>query len=166
MKSINKFIKESSEDGLNGHWQDFVDEDTGEIVTMWVDDPSPEELERQEEERRNALKSYLDKCDKERQAYTDLKISSLEDQVWSMQQELKDLHNEYRELQIDQEEEVGALYVAGKEAEAEKLAQEYGEKFNKNSKEQEKLKKKLGTAQKRLNVARNKMEKIRSKLWS
>lgn len=165
MKSINKFIKESSEDGLNGHWQDFIDEETGEIVTMWVDDPTPEELERQEEERRNALKSYLDKCDKERQAYKELNIDSLEDQVWYMQQELKDLHDEYRQLQIDQEEELGPLYTDGKEAEAEKLAQKYGKQFNKNSKKQETLKKKLGMAQKRLNIARNKMWKIRSELW-
>ena len=48
-----------------------------------------------------------------------------------------------RQLEIDQEEEVGGLYADGKEAEAEKLAQKYGVKFNKNSKQQESLKKKL-----------------------
>ena len=78
---------------------------------------------------------------------------------------MKDLHREYRQLEIDQEEEVGGLYADGKETEAEKLAQKYGAKFNKNSKQQESLKKKLENAKKKLNVARRKMDKVRSELW-
>lgn len=165
MKTLNQYLKESSEDGKNGHWEDFVDEDTGEIVTMWVNDPTPEELEAQEKERQENARKYWEKCEKERQAYKELNIDALEDEVWSMQDELKDLHREYRQLEIDQEEEVGGLYANGKEAEAEKLAQKYGAKFNKNAKEQEKLKKKLGTIQKKLNTARRKMDKIRAELW-
>ena len=46
MKNFKDYlIKESEKDGKNGHYEDFVDEDTGEIVTLWVDDPTPEELE-------------------------------------------------------------------------------------------------------------------------
>jgi hypothetical protein len=85
--------------------------------------------------------------------------------VWDLQSRLKDLHREYRELEIDQEEEVGGLYVSGKEAEAEALAQEYGEKFNKNSEEQEKLKQKLVVAKKKLDDAREKWYKLTDGLW-
>lgn len=165
MKDINQYIKESEKDGKNGHYEDFVDEDTGEIVTMWVDDPTPEELEAREREREESARQYYEKCEKERAAYKELKIDSLEDVVWYLQVELKDLHQEYRQLEIDQEEEVGGLYADGKEAEAEKLAQKYGAKFNKNSNQQESIKKKLENAKKKLNVARHKMDKIRDEIW-
>ena len=165
MKQLNHYIKESVEDGKNGHWEDFVDEDTGEMVTMWVNDPTPEELEAREKEAEENSRQYWEKIEKEEKAYKDLKIDKLEDAVWYIQNQLKDLHKEYRQLQIDQEEEVGGLYVQGKEAEAEKLAQKYGAKFNKNAKEQEKIKKQLITAQNRLNKAQEKIEKLRNELW-
>ena len=161
MKNLVQYIKESSSDGKNGHYEDFVDEDTGELVTMWINDPTPEELEAREKEREESARKYYEKCEKEREVYKELKIDSLEDEVWALQDELKDLHREYRQLEIDQEEEVGGLYTAGKEAEAEKLAQKYGAKFNKNSKQQESIKKKLERAKKKLDVARHKMDKLR-----
>lgn len=165
MKDLYKYLKETAEDNKGGHYEDFVDEDTGEIVNLWVPDIDPEELKRQEEEREKSMQSYLDKCQQENQARKDLKIDELEDIVWDYQEQLKDLHREFRDLQIDQEEEVGGLYVQGKEAEAEKLAQKYGDKFNKNAKQQETLKKKLEAAQKKLDIARHKLDKIYAKLW-
>lgn len=165
MKNINQYIKESEKDGKNGHYEDFADEDTGEIVTMWVDDPTPEELEAREKEREESARQYYEKCEKERAAYKELKIDSLEDVVWYLQVELKDLHQEYRQLEIDQEEEVGGLYADGKEAEAEKLAQKYGAKFNKNSKQQESIKKKLEIAKKKLDLARRKLYKLLDEIW-
>ena len=165
MKNLVQYIKESAADGKNGHYEDFVDEDTGELVTMWINDPTPEELEAREKEREESARQYYEKREKERELYKELKIDSLEDEVWALQDELKDLHREYRQLEIDQEEEVGELYAAGKEAEAEKLAQKYGAKFNKNSKQQESIKKKLERAKKKLDVARHKMYKLRDELW-
>ena len=165
MKDLYKYLKESAEDGKNGHYEDFVDEDTGEIVTLWVDDPTPEELEAQEKQREEDSRKYWEKVEKERAIYKDLKIDALEDDVWALQDELKNLHKEYRQLEIDQEEEVGGLYTQGKEAEAEKLAQKYGIEFNKNSKKQETLKKKLEAAKKKLWNARKKMDKVRDELW-
>lgn len=165
MKNLKLYLKETAEDGKNGHYEDFVDEDTGEIVSLWVADPDPEELKKQEEEREKSMQEYWEKRKKEEQAFKDLKIDSLEDEVWSYQDQLKDLHREFRELRIDQEEEVGALYVKGDEAAAEKLAQEYGEKFNKNAEQQESVQKKLIKAKKKLNTARKKMDKIYNELW-
>lgn len=165
MKKLNHYIKESFEDGKNGHYEEFADEDTGEIVTMWVNDPTPEELAKREEESKKAMDEYWAKVEKEQKIHKELNIDKLEDDVWDLQSRLKDLHREYRELEIDQEEEVGSLYVSGKEAEAEALAQEYGEKFNKNSEEQEKLKQKLVVAKKKLDDAREKWYKLTDGLW-
>ena len=32
MKDLYKYIKESAEDGKNGHWEDFVDEDMVKLL--------------------------------------------------------------------------------------------------------------------------------------
>lgn len=165
MKNLNNYLKESEQDGKNGHYEDFVDEDTGEIFSMWVEDPTPEELEAREKEREENARKYYEKVEKERAAYKELKIDELEDEVWAIKDELHDLHREYRQLEIDQEDEVGGLYAQGKEFEAEKLAQKYGIQFNKNSKRQEVLKKKLEKSKAKLYKARGKMDKIRHELW-
>ena len=129
MKDLYKYLKESAEDGKNGHYEDFVDEDTGEIVTLWVADPDPEE----EAQKAELAKSEHDKYVKRLEAEKKLRktLDPLEDELLGLNQDLKDRTREYRDLQIDQEEEVGGLYVKGNEAKAEELAQEYGEKFNK-----------------------------------
>ena len=165
MKDIKNYLIESSEDGKNGHWEEFSDEDTGEITQLWVDDPTPEELAKREKEREADWNAYWEKREKEDELHKQLKIDDLEDAVWDLKSELKDLHDEYRQLEIDQEEEVGGLYVQGKEAEAEKLAQKYGELFNKNSKRQETIKRKLQAAKYKLHKAKEKMWKLRDELW-
>ena len=140
MKALYKYIKESAEDGKNGHWEDFVDEDTGEIVTMWVNDPTPEDIAAKEKEREENTHSYYE-------------------------QQLKDLNREYRDLRMDMEEELGQLYSSGKEAEAEKLAQKYGKQENRITKEQESLRKKLASAKKKRDIASSKFWKFYDKLW-
>ena len=124
MKDLYKYLKESAEDGKNGHYEDFVDEDTGEIVTLWVADPDPEE----EAQKAELAKSEHDKYVKRLEAEKKLRktLDPLEDELLGLNQDLKDRTREYRDLQIDQEEEVGGLYVKGNEAKAEELAQEYG----------------------------------------
>ena len=73
VKDLYKYIKESSEDGKNGHWKDFVDEDTGEIVTMWVNDPTPEDIAAKEKEREENTRSYDEKQQKEHEMRKQLK---------------------------------------------------------------------------------------------
>ena len=141
MKSFRTYILESEVDGKNGHYEDFVDEDTGEIVTLWVADPDPEE----EAQKAELAKAEHDKYVKHLEAEKKLRktLDPLEDELWGLNQDLKDRTREYRDLQIDQEEEVGGLYAKGDEAAAEKLAQEYGDKFNKLADEIEQLKNKI-----------------------
>ena len=165
MKDLSNYIKEAKR-RTPGHWEDFVDEDTGEIVTMWVNDPTPEELAQQEKEREEDLKAYWEKIEKEKQFRKQLNIDKLEDEIWNIQTQLKDLHTQYRQLQIDQEEELGQLLSAGKEAEAEEKAQEYGEQFNNNADEQERLKKELADAKKKLAIENEKWDNFYNKLWN
>ena len=165
MKALYKYIKESAEDGKNGHWEDFVDEDTGEIVTMWVNDPTPEDITAKEKEREESTRSYYEKQQKENEMRKQLKLDELDDVVWDYEQQLKDLNREYRDLRIDMEEELGHLYSSGKEAEAEKLAQKYGKQENRIVKEQESLRKKLASAKKKRDIASSKFWKFYDKLW-
>jgi len=141
MKDLYKYIKESEKDGKNGHYEDFVDEDTGEIVTLWVADPDPEEEAKKAELAKAEHEKYVKRLEAEKKLRKTL--DPLEDELWGLNQDLKDRTREYRDLQIDQEEEVGALYVKGDEAKAEELAQEYGEKFNKLADEIDSIKKKI-----------------------
>lgn len=160
MKTLKEYlIKESEKDGKNGHYEDFVDEDTGEIVTLWVADPDPEE-EAKKAELAKAKHDKFIKCleDEKKLRKT---LDPLEDELWGLNQDLKDRTREYRDLQIDQEEEVGALYVKGDEAKAEELAQEYGEKFNKLADEIDAIKKKIIE----LNPKVEKLQRELLKIW-
>ena len=159
MKDLYKYIKESAEDGKGGHYEDFVDEDTGKIVTLWVADPDPEE----EAKKLELAKAEHDKYVKHLEAEKKLRktLDPLEDELWGLNQDLKDKTREYRDLQIDQEEEVGGLYAKGDEASAEKLAQEYGEKFNNVADEIDKLKKQI----RELNPKVEKLQRELLKIW-
>jgi len=165
MKDLHKYILESQEDGKNGHWKDFVDEDTGEVVTMWINDQTPEEIAAKEKECEENTRSYYEKQQKENDMRKKLKLDELDDIVWSYEQQLKDLNKEYRDLRIDMEEELGHLYTSGKEAEAEKLAQKYGAQENRIAKEQESLRKKLASTKKKRDNASSKFWKFYNKLW-
>ena len=142
MKTIKDYILESEADGKDGHYEDFVDPDTGEICTLWIDDiEAAKEAEKallasQEEDRK-----YNEIIAKEKEIRKVL--DPLEDQMYDLEGELKDLKREYRDLQIDHEEEVGGLYTDGKFEEAEKLAQEYVVKLNKLDKQIKSLEKKI-----------------------
>jgi len=159
MKDLYKYIKESEKDGKNGHYEDFVDEDTGEIVTLWVADPDPEEEAKKAELAKAEHDKYVKRLEAEKKLRKTL--DPLEDELWGLNQDLKDRTREYRDLQIDQEEEVGALYVKGDEAKAEELAQEYGEKFNKLADEIESIKKKIIE----LNPKVEKLQRELLKIW-
>lgn len=163
MKDLYKYIKESAEDGKGGHWEDFVDEDTGEIVTMWVKDPDPEveklkwEAYEKEEEKMTDLRIKI----KEQEKNLVKQQEKLEDELWGYEQDLKNANRQYRQLQMDQEDELGQLYSSGKEKEAEEKAQEYGEQFNKLADEIEDLKNKMKKIQPQI----AKLEEQRDKLW-
>ena len=158
MKTIKDYILESEEDGKGGHYEDFVDPDTGEICTLWIDDiEAAKEAEKallasQEEDRK-----YNEIIAKEKEIRK--LLDPLEDQMYDLEGELKDLKREYRDLQIDHEEEVGGLYANGKYEEAEKLAQKYGVKFNK-------LEKQIKTIKNKISKLEPKIEKLQSQKWA
>lgn len=163
MKSIKEYINESAEDSKGGHDETFVDPDTGEIVTMWVNDPDPEleKLKWEAYEKEEAEATKLREKIREQEKNLVKQQEKLEDKLWEYEQDLKDCTRQYRQLQIDQEDELGQLYSSGKEVEGEEKAQEYGEQFNKLADEIESLK----TNIKKLQPQIAKIEAQRDKLW-
>lgn len=158
MKSIIDYINESEADGKGGHYEDFVDPDTGEICTLWIDDiEAAKEAEKARLAREEEDRKYNEIIAKEKEIRKEL--DPLEDQMYDLEGELKDLKREYRDLQIDHEEEVGGLYADGKFEEAEKLAQEYGVKFNK-------LEKQIKAIKNKISKLEPKIEKLQSKKWA
>ena len=141
MKSIKDYILESEADGTNGFYQQFVDPDTGENCTLWVNDPDPKEETKKAEQAKADSEAYWKNVELEKELRK--KVDPIEDEYYAAKDELKNLKREYRDLQIDNEEAVGALYVDGKYEEGEKLTKEYGKKFNKLDTQIEKLEKKI-----------------------
>ena len=158
MKSIKDYILESEADGKGGHYEDFVDPDTGEICTLWIDDiEAAKEQEKARLAREEEDRKYNEIIAKEKEIRKEL--DPLEDQMYDLEGELKDLKREYRDLQIDHEEEVGRLYADGKFEEGEKLAQKYGVKFNK-------LEKQIKTIKNKIDKLEPKISKLQSQKWA
>ena len=109
-------------------------------------------LAREEDDRK-----YNEIITKEKEIRKEL--DPLEDQMYDLEGELKSLKREYRDLQIDHEEEVGGLYADGKFEEAEKLAQTYGVKFNK-------LEKQIKTIKNKISKLEPKISKLQSQKWA
>lgn len=141
MKSIKDYIIESAADGKNGSYQEFVDADTGEIVKIWIEDPNPEDEAKKAEQAKTDREAYLKKVELEKELRK--KADPIEDEYYAAKDELKNLKRQYRDLQIDHEEEVGALYINGKYEEGENISQKYGKKFNTLDAQIEKLEKKI-----------------------
>ena len=94
MKSIKDYILESEADGKNGHYEDFVDPDTGEVCTLWIDDiEAAKEKEKREEIARLAReeddRKYNEIIAKEKEIRKEL--DPLEDQMYDLEGELKTL---------------------------------------------------------------------------
>ena len=159
MKDLSIYIKESQADGKNGHWENRTDSN-GILTRTWVD---YEELARQRKAKEAELKKAAQEKEEARKKKIEEKrklqqeLEELENEMKNLDSELSDLYMQYSNLEIDQEEEVGGLYAAGEEEEAEKLAQEFGDQFNElekniesTQKEMEKIEKRMAEIEKQL----------------
>ena len=124
MKTLSNYMKESIDDSKNGHWEEFADEDTGELITMWIED-KPEEI----------VKAVKEATPEELQKLKDLRkaVDKLDDEWWTIKYELSDakdelksLKSELRELQYGMEDEIGQ---ATSDEERDKLGNQYGEEL-------------------------------------
>ena len=139
MKSLKEYINEG--------WEEFVDDNTGEIVKMWVDEkPIQKAIDAIKEDP----KEYKKKLDKEKSLRGQLE--QLEDKQWELKEELKGKVYELKDLRIDMEEEVGQLYAKGKDIDAETLAQNYGKQMDQLSKDIENLKKQINALQPKIDA--------------
>ena len=161
MKDLRIYIKESQEDGKNGHWE-YRTDSNGKASRIWID---YEEIVRQRKAAEAAIKAadkkkLQNKQDKKK-AIED--INKAEDRMMEINQELKDLEQQHRDLMIDMEDELGQiLYPDSKpstketEAAAEERAQDYGEQFNEIEEQIEKLNKEYDGLDKKCNELRKK----------
>lgn len=158
----NNLVKEGTlptfDEFLSEGYQEFIDEDTGEIVTMWVEDPSPEEEKKKLEKAKEDSKKYEAACKKEREYLA--KLNPLEDELWSYEDELKRCNAEYRQLKIDMEEEIGSLYSQDKFAEGDELGQSYGVSMERLEKQIKNIKKKMNSVQIKISNLRKSYENI------
>lgn len=162
MKTLSNYIKESidkSQNYKNGHFKEFVDEETGELVTLWIED-KPEEIVKavkettpEELQKLKEMRKAFDKIDNEWWA--------VKDELDGANDELKSLKSELRELQYGMEDEIGQ---ATSDEERDKLGNQYGEeledvqnKIRKTITNIEELTKKKEAIQNKLDDASNKL---------
>ena len=161
MKDLSKYILESEADGKNGHYE-YRTDSNGKGSRIWID---YEEIVKQRKAAEAAIKAadkkkLQNKQDKKK-AIED--INKAEDRMMEINQELKDLEQQHRDLMIDMEDELGQiLYPDSKpstketEAAAEERAQDYGEQFNEIEEQIEKLNKEYDGLDKKCNELRKK----------
>ena len=117
----------------NGRLVEFVDEETGDIIVEWVENEDVVESESES--------TYAELWQKEKEIRE--KLAPIEDEIESLDWELRDVTCELNNAYLDQEEEVGALYAAGKHEESYALAQQFGEYFDRLQERQKELKKRI-----------------------
>ena len=113
-----------SQNSKNGHFEEFVDEETGEVVTLWIED-KPEEIVKAVKE---ATPEELQKLKEMRKAFKkiDNEWWAIKDELDGAKNELKSLKSELRESQYGMEDEIGQ---ATSDEERDKLGNQYGEEL-------------------------------------
>jgi predicted small secreted protein len=148
-------------DKKKGHYEEFVDSDTGEVVKVWREEASSKESSFEEQETGLTYQEKIKLDNEARKEFT-----AIESEFKSALENLKDKYDERKQLEIDQEQEVGSLYVAGKDAEAEELAQKYGEKFNSIDDEIGMLNSKIDGLKPKYIQARQEYNKKADEIWN
>lgn len=153
IKSAIRIIKEHT--GAKGHYEEFVDADTGEVVKLWKEDTEEASESPIEKEPELDYHSYEERANAIRKEY-----GPIEDGLRNAKSDLSNKIQERRELQMEMEQEVGALYVQGKDIEAETLAQDYGERFNKIDDEIDELKNKISELKPKVREMEDRIDEI------
>ena len=159
MKTLLTYIKES-DNSKNGHYKEFVDEETGELVTMWIED-KPEEI----------VKAVKETTPEELQKLKDLRkaVDKLDDEWWTIKYELSDKKDELksskdalRELQYGMEDEIGQ---ATSDEERDRLGNQYGEELDNVQNKIRKTIVKIEKLTKKKKSIRNKLDDASDKLY-
>lgn len=154
----NKYEKVLEGDESNGHWVEYVDDDTGEIIKYWEEDkPHDYTIDADNDDA-----EYWEEYERRREKAASLKDDYLTvlDEINTIRQELDDISFNIKQLYIDQEEEIGQLFSQGKHEEGEELAQKYGEDLDKLLNQKKILNKKLTVLNKKINDIEEKIDAI------
>ena len=118
MSTLQKRINDTSLKRVKDKLVEYIDEDTGEIIEM-----EEEDLPDMSESDTEDVPDEIIIRDKELRD----QIHELDSQASSVAAEIQDIDDQLRNLEIDQEEEIGLLNNLGKFSEGEQVAQEYGQ---------------------------------------
>lgn len=138
-------------------YEEFVDEDTGEIVKL--PKRKQEEVVEEEASSKEEVEKYMETRKREKELLE--AMQPFEDEIWNCQEDLRSVKIRMREAERDQEEEIGRLYAEEEYMEAERKAQEYGALF-------EELEEAVQNLYKRIEEANKKLEPLQkefSELW-
>lgn len=154
----NKFEKVLEGEESKGHWVEYIDDDTGEIIKYWKDDePNDYTIDADNDDA-----EYWEEYERRREKAASLKDEylTLFSEINSVQSEINDISFNIKQLYIDQEEEIGQLFSQGKHEEAEELAQTYGEDLDDLTKQKKVLNKKLAELNKKIEAVEEKIDAI------
>ena len=158
------FIKESSDvvDGKHGHWEEFVDEETGELVKLFRPD-KPKNLEKSAGTIKNPLVNWeeVKKVSKELLDEEDAQQDLL-DELKNLQDDLKDIDVRRKEMLMDMEEEIGALDVDNDDARDE-IGNKYGVWLDELDDEAQGIKNQLSYVKSELSKIEDNIEKLITK---
>ena len=158
------FIKESSDvvDGEHGHWEEFVDEETGELTKVFRPD-NPNNLKKSAGSIKNPLINWeeVQKISKELLDEEDAQQDLL-DELKNLQDDLKDVDVRRKEMLMDMEEEIGALDVDNDDARDE-IGNKYGVWLDELDDEAQGIKNQLSYVKYELSKIESNIEKLIAK---
>lgn len=131
MKSLSDYINEYiAESAPTGHWEDFCDEDTGEIVSVWRWEDTDEFFAtlKEYDDKLNAVWNQIDSLNDAADEYY-AEIDDKRRELKEVDNEIRDLRKKRKQLFIDMEEEIGQIDISN-DKERDEKAQEYGEDIN------------------------------------
>ena len=104
MKSFIKYLNETMEDGKHGWWENFEDEDTGEVIPIWRVEDTPEVkklVKKYKEQEEKEYKAIKDRWEEWRQKNLDIC-----DEEIAAENEVEELQEKQRIMYSDMEDEV------------------------------------------------------------
>ena len=125
MKSLIKYLTETEQDGKHGWWDNFEDEDTGEVIKIWRKEDTPEIkalIKKYTESEEKEYKDIKKRWDKWREEGFDINREELD-----AENEVIDLQEKQRIMYSDMEDEVAQAKEEDKDTVANKWGGELGD---------------------------------------
>lgn len=145
IKDSLKFYKGSKKlkDSDSEEWEEFIDEDTGEIVKLLKKNRT--ELKKNQSKQDPVMLKQLEELESQRRNLLK-QLDELDDKIFYLKQDRNSLREQRKQLLIDMEEEVGQ---ATSDEDRDKLGNQYGEDLDSIDRELERVNAEIATLEKR-----------------